>query len=156
MEVAVGWISLPLSPTAQGGLDPHPDRGRPAQWLVGPRHTAPYKRGWRPGRLTTRGSSPPPLHPTNPNPKWAQEGACAGGAFPAQARVAAWGREGAPVRGRPWADLFGGPKRERRTVAPFLFILSFFMQFFNRIWIFFMFYLCLKFEPEWYFFTECK
>ena len=68
MEVAVGWISLPLSPTAQGGLDPHPDRGRPAQWLVGPRHTAPYKRGWRPGRLTTQGSSLPPLHPTNPNP----------------------------------------------------------------------------------------
>nr|AAN34962.1 Putative retroelement [Oryza sativa Japonica Group] len=46
----VRWISLPLSPTAQGGLDPRPDRGRPAQWLVGPRHTVPYKEGWRTGR----------------------------------------------------------------------------------------------------------
>ncbi len=61
--MAVRWISLPLSPTAQGGIDPRPDRGRPAQWLVGPRHPAPYKQGWRPGRHTIRGSLPPPLHP---------------------------------------------------------------------------------------------
>jgi hypothetical protein len=51
--VPVRWISLPLSPTAQGGLDPRPDRGRPAQWLVGPRHTVPYKEGWRTGRDKT-------------------------------------------------------------------------------------------------------
>jgi hypothetical protein len=41
----VRWIS--------GGLDPRPDRGRPAQWLVGPRHTVPYKEGWRTGRDKT-------------------------------------------------------------------------------------------------------
>jgi hypothetical protein len=66
-----GYFMLDRSPPRwaqrhNGDLDPRPDRGRPAQWLVGLVTLRHINRGWRPGRHTARGSLPPPTPPTKP------------------------------------------------------------------------------------------